>query len=271
MPDPTPDVAAPTGADLARQMLNLARAEARKKGTGPAKRPKTRRRVQLTGGRDPQTLGNVVDQLADAFGWTKPSAGAQVIIRWSELAPELVRHAVPERYDAETRTLHLRPVSPTSATHLRLNAARIASDLNERAGAQTITTIRVLAPGRTAPADQDAPAVPREPTPQPTPADPGAAHIQPTPGRLAAQEILITHQQRPRHDPTKETRDRYFADVRGTLREPEHAFTDAVVFHQDLAEKAAAAEDLHNRALARARAERAGRAPALPRVFDQTG
>lgn len=261
------DTPPPAGAHLARQMLNIARAEARKRGTGPTKRPKTRRRVTLTGGRDPQSVGSVLDQLADSFGWTRPSAGAQVIIRWGELAPDLVRYASPERYDAETRTLHLRPVSPAAATHLRMNAPRIVADLNERSrNSTTISALRILSPGR--PSVQTN-AASEDPAPRREPPEP-RTRAEASAGLIAAQQVIAAHRDRDHADPTQETRDRYFGDIRGTLREPEQAFTDAVVLQGDLGTAAQDAEDVRRRALAVARAQKAGRAPAVPRAFDQT-
>lgn len=242
----------PRGADLARQALNVARAEARRRGSAAASKPKPRRRAAAGGGRDPQPVKNVIDQLADEFGWKRPSAGAQIVIRWAELVPDLARLAVPERYDPETRTLHLRPVSPAAATQLRLTAGRIPAVLAERTGADTVTKVNVLPPGR----PREATVIPA--APQRAVAPPARSRDDASDGLRNALDIAAAARDRgPAADPQQDLRDRYFADVRGTLRELATAFTDAVVLNDELT-AAAADPDVRKRALARAR------------VFDQT-
>ncbi|MBM9510027.1 DciA family protein [Actinacidiphila acididurans] len=267
-----PTESEPTGVDLARQMLAAARARARQTGAGPAHKP--RRRVSRTRAidtaRDPQSLGNVLDRLAETYGWNKPSDGARVIVRWFELAPEAAGLAAPERYDAETRTLFLRPVSPAAATQLRLTAPRLAATLNERTGTDTVATVRVLPPGRPRTTEPDHPGgepVPERPTA--APGQPGGPPIRTrddaSPGLQAAQHLLAELREANSHPERK--RPELPPPV---LREPESAFTEALAFTQELAEQADRLEDPHARALARARAEKAGRAPAVPRAFDRT-
>lgn len=259
--DPT---ASPRGADLARQALNVARAEARRRGSAAAPKPKRRHRAAAGSGRDPLPVKNVIDQLADEFGWKRPSAGAQIVIRWAELVPDLARLAAPERYDAETRTLHLRPVSPAAATQLRLTAGRIPAVLAERTGADTVTAVNVLPPGRTREA------APTTPIPPPAVTPPARTRDDASAGLRQALDVATAARHRgPAPDPRQDLRDRYFADVRGTLREPDAAFTDAATLHDELT-TAADEPDVRAQALARARAEKAGRAPTVPRLFDRT-
>ncbi|HEY5834946.1 DciA family protein [Streptomyces sp.] len=266
-----PDDPQPAGADLARMMLNLARAEARKRGTTPAKRTpasRGRRRATFGAGRDPQSLGNVIDQLAETFGWRRPSAGAQIVIRWAELAPDAARLGSPERYDPDTRTLYLRPVSTTAATQLRLTARQVAAMLNARTGTETVATVKVLPPG--SPTHMHTGAA--EPTDRPVaaPRMPGDLPLRTradaSPGLIAAHELLASlKEQRSQGDESGQVQP--YVPV---LREPEEHFADGVAFQEDLVERARRAADIEERARAFARAEKAGRAPAVPRVFGRT-
>jgi len=257
----------PTGIDLARQMFNAARAEARKHGGRPAaKRAKSRPLRARGDGREPVKLGAAIDELAERFGWSKPSAGARVVIGWGELVPDLADMAAPERYDADTRTLYLRPASPAAATHLRLLAAGLPARLNE-AGADTVQTVRVLAPG-------PLPGCPATPIPATPPAPDAPVRTRET-ASYGYHQALAAHQQA-----KPDRQDLLPTAVRTAIasqdhalrqrREPEEAFADARELLEDLQRRAEAATDPHARALARARAEKTGRGPAIPRAFDRT-
>lgn len=261
----------PAGADLARQALNQARAAARARGQQPVK-AKVRRRVRATfgDGRDPVGLGSVLDKLADDFGWRRPSAGARIIVDWPKLVPEIAELAIPERYDADSRTLHVRPVSHTAAAQVRLHAARLVAVVNERSGAETVAAVRVLPPGAPRTTAATAPAPESGSTPAPAGPPVAKTRAEASPGLLDALAIAAQQRGTPPVDPQQELRDRYFAEGRGTLRESPAAFTDAVVLEGDLEASAARDDDPRERALARARAEKAGRAPALPQVLDRT-
>lgn len=259
----------PTGADLARQMLNIARAEARKRGTTPA-RPKRRVRMPLNNGRDPVGVGNVIDQLAEAYGWRKPSAGAQVIIRWAELVPDLARLAEPERYDADTQTLHLRPVSAAAGTQLRLTASRIPTQLNERTGAETVRAVRILSPGGTAGRPAETPAAVHPAASEPTP-----VRTRETASAGYRQALAAHQEKKTAHDDNLAPAVRAAIEAQDQAlrehREDPDAFADARELVEDLRARAQAAADPRRQAIARARAERAGHALDVPRVLDQTG
>ncbi|MCU1613694.1 MAG: hypothetical protein JWO98_1234 [Frankiales bacterium] len=259
----------PSGADLARQMLRQAAADARQRPTGPAKKP-VRRRVPRGGGRDPQTFGGILDELATAYGWKRPSAGGLLMARWPQVAPGLARHCTPDRYDPDTRVLHLRPVSNAAATKLRMEATRIAAALNDAVGPDTVAAVRVLpvgAPTRTAePAGL-------EPATKPRTTEPSVrTRAEAAPGYHRALEAAQAGRTEAAEDPDQEMRDRYFADVRGVLREPEEAFTVGQAALEAVAPPSRGndLEEIRQAAIKRARDERAGRAPAIPTAFQRT-
>jgi hypothetical protein len=245
----------PTGIDLARQAFNAARANAREKASQPAtRRPTARARRTRGAGREPTSLGTVIDQLAADFGWRKPSAGAQAVIRWAEIAPDLAGLAAPERYDPGTRTLHLRPVTGAAGAHLRFLAPTLPDRINQHVGPGTVTTVRILPPG---PAPRHEAGIPRPPAPEPGPV---RTRETASPGYHRA---LTAHQtSKPDHQPRLTPR--VAAAIRAqdqalaARRDPEEAFTGA----RDFVEALRAAADPHRRALARARAEKAG--PTVP-------
>ena len=136
-----------SGADLARQMLRRAQADARTRPAGPTKRKPARRRAERGSGRDPLKFDGILEHLADTYGWRRPSAAGLITARWPQLMPHLAELAAPERYDTDTRTLHLRPATAAAATKLRWEAAAIAAALNEAVGEGTVAAVKVLPPG----------------------------------------------------------------------------------------------------------------------------
>jgi hypothetical protein len=258
----------PTGIDLARQMLNAARAEARKHGTQPArKRPTARARRNRGDGREPVKLGTAIDQLAEQFGWQKPSAGARVVISWPEIAPDLAHLAAPERYDAATRTLHLRPASPAAATHLRLQAPGLPDRINAHTGAATVQAVRVLPPGplpaRPAQVPQQAPAA--ELAPPRTRQDASAGYHR----ALTAHQDARTTTIDPMPPAVRDAIEEQDQALRAK-REPENAFADTRELLDTLQQRAEAAADPRTRALARARAEKAGHPTPAPPAAART-
>jgi hypothetical protein len=261
----------PAGPDLARQLLRQARADAKARGNNPKAAKRLRSiRSGTASGRDPARFEDILEQLAVAYDWKRPSASGVLMARWPQLAPDLAKHCTPERYDPDTRTLHLRPVSHAAATQLRLQAARIAADLNQAVAADTVATIRVLPPGpsRTPMADQDSPAPAR-----PAAVDqPARARADAAPGYRRALAAAQEGRAAAPGDPHQELRDKHFADVRGTLREPQTAFTDGAAALEEAAEQSRGndSEKIRQAAIKVARDQKAGRAPALPTVFQRT-
>lgn len=246
----------PTGIDLARQVFNAARADARKRAAQPLKKRPTIGVLRArSDGRDPLKLGAAIDELADRMGWQKPSAGARVVITWADIVPDLAGMAAPERFDADTQTLHLRPVSPAAATHLRLQAAGLPARINEHTGAPTVRAVRILPPGPLPGCDASDP-------PQPPPAEKVPPRTRET-ASTGYHRALAAHQ-----DAKDTSKDPLSPAVRTAIeeqdealranREPEQAFADARELLDTLRRREAARQDPERRARARARAEKAG-------------
>ncbi|MFE1767283.1 DciA family protein [Streptomyces angustmyceticus] len=262
-----------SGADLAMQALRQARAAAKAQPSKPRRHPTTKR-ADRGSGRDPKPVADLLDQLAVAYNWQRPSAAGLIMARWDRIAPQLADRAVPEHFDAETRTLHLRPVHATAAATLRWEAPRIPAALNKAVGSDAIANVKILQPGP----PRHAAAV-RSQAPEPTPATapPAAAWDLPEPPAAFREALSAVRQAQAarREDPAQEIRDRHFADTRGTLREPHAAFTEAQAQQEYLEQQArprgaGEAEAVRQAALQRARDEKAGRGPEVRTVFQRT-
>ncbi|MDR3084438.1 MAG: DUF721 domain-containing protein [Streptomyces sp.] len=148
-----------SGADLARQALAAARANAK---NTPAPGPKkTRRTVRTSRGAygDPQGLGGVLERLTAEQGWEASIGGGNLIDQWPQICPtELATTVKPVSYDAERGVLELRPSSPAYATQLRLFQQHLAKHLNEQMGRPAVRAIRVLAVGHVDTAQAEVPA-----------------------------------------------------------------------------------------------------------------
>lgn len=263
----------PAGVDLARIALNAAKQRAKAQGAAtPRERRQQRTAARRRGGRDPLTLATALDRLTADRGWELPTAGGSILDQWPAIAPELVGKVAAVRFDAETRTLHLRPASPAYGTQLRMFQRQMLARIADKTGGQTVRVLRVLPPG-------------------PIPDTPSAG-----PGDGALEEAAP-----PRHTPAPRTRadaaDGYHHALAAAqahrsartvdpavaaaiarqnaaqAREPEHAFTDAVEATAQARRQNDGgndAEQVRQAALQRARAEKAGRAPAIPTVFGRT-
>lgn len=262
----------PTGGpDLARQVLRQARAAAKAQGTAPKTKRPVRRRVDRGSGRDPALFGGILEQLAIAYDWKRPTAGGTLMATWPELLGTDAARISPERYDADTRTLHVRPHSSATATWARWNATSLAGRLNDRVGAGTVAHVRVLPPG---PPPAAAPAA--EPTPAPHPPAPAVAGPQRSradapAGFHQAHAALEAGRTRTTTTADEQLVDRYFGDAHGWLREPQSAFTDsAAALEAIMPTGGNETDNIRQAAIKRARDERAGRAPAVPTAFQRT-
>lgn len=214
-----------SGVDLARVALQAARAAAK-----AAPQPKRRmgasapRRVR-TGGRDPIGFAAALEQMMAERGWDIAAKGGSILDQWPTIAPELAGKVAAVKFDDESRTLHLRPVSPAYRLQLELHQRQVIDKVNAKVGDGTVRQLKVLAPGTV-----DTPATAPEAaakTPDWQPAQPPAPKPK-NPGYLAA---IAAHQEH------KHTRDREMdALVREAAerqnqaltrrREPEDAFTE---------------------------------------------
>ena len=158
VPDEDPALPPASGVDLGKALLAQAVADAREQGRRTADRHAVRtgdvdRQRRSTSGpddRDPQPLGASVDRLVTERGWATNAAVGGVVARWPVVVgPELADHCVPERY-AET-VLTVRAESTAWATQLRILAPVLVARLNAECGDGTVTQVKVLGPGGTAP------------------------------------------------------------------------------------------------------------------------
>lgn len=260
----------PAGADLARQAVRQARAAALARGAAPKAKKPQRRRMPRGEGREPALFGGILAELAIAYNWTRPSAGAQLLALWPDLMGERAGMATPERYDADTRTLVLRPASPAAGTWLRLHAADVIGRLNTAVGPGTLERLDVRAPGGAAP--RPAPTVEPAPVPVPDQLPPHTREQAPAGFHQALNVALAGRTTPVAADPHQDIRDRDFADGRNVLREPTRMFAGGQAALEEAASQIGGngSEEIRERALMRAREEKAGRAPAAPQALDRT-
>ena len=151
-PDPVP--AAPavpaepaaSGADLARQALARAKAEARDRGAVPRGSQRSRRRGRLRSRNEPQLFGEAVRTWLIEHGWQEQVAIGGVFGRWSDIVGEFnAEHIRPESY-AEGELVVVAD-SPTMAAHARAMVRDLMRRLNEELGDGTVVAIKVKGPG----------------------------------------------------------------------------------------------------------------------------
>ncbi|MDX3232929.1 DUF721 domain-containing protein [Streptomyces sp. ME19-01-6] len=258
----------PGGADLARQMLRRAQADARTRPTGPAKRKPVRRRAERGNGRDPLRFDGILEHLADTYGWRRPSAAGLITARWPQLMPHLAEHAAPERYDTDTRTLYLRPATTAAATKLRWEAAGITTALNEAVGDGTVHAVKVLPPGPITPAGNAAAA---DPGPAERPEEPAPVRTRDDAAPGFHQTLAAINRTPPAGQKPRLQRE-WGTGEYAHLREPAERFTDAQVA-LETAEAQSGGNDpdaVRQAAIRIARAQKAGQTPAIPTAFQRT-
>ncbi|QKW31441.1 DUF721 domain-containing protein (plasmid) [Streptomyces seoulensis] len=247
------DISPASGADLARQALAAARANAK---TRPAPGPKkTRRATRPTRGiyGDPQGLAGVLQRLTAEQGWEDNLNGGNLIDQWTTIAPtELATTVQPVSYDADRGVLEVRPSSPAYATQIRLFQHQLVQHLNRQLGRPAVRAIRVLSAGHVS-TDTDMPA------PRPEPEEPVKTRETASAGYRAALDAALTH--RPDRAPTNPYVAEAIARQEVALRanrQAEDEHRDAVweidrltTAHTDQA------ETVRRAAIARARHERA--------------
>jgi predicted nucleic acid-binding Zn ribbon protein len=255
-----------SGADLARQALAAARANAR---NTPAQAPrKTRRTMRVHRGEhgDPQGLGNILDNLTATQGWDTGLDGGNLIDQWTTIAPtELATTVQPVAYDPERGILQVRPSSPAYATQVRMFQQQLAKHLNTQLGRPAVRTIRVLAPSAAPAAGLPEPEQPK------TMDAPVKTRGTASPGYRAALEAALANrpEKQPGNPYVAEADARQVAALRAN-RQPETDHQDAVWAQADAEQKAGpkpGSMEASERA-ARAYARRAAGGRDLPRAFD---
>lgn len=149
----------PDSAELARQALQQAKADARRRGALPGRDSdggsRARGRTGKGGGSDPgrgrtggdpQPLGRAIEELVAHRGWEAPAAEASVFARWDEIVgAELAAHTRPE--SLSEGELVVVADSAAWATQLRLLARSLATRLCREIGEDSVRTVRVRGPG----------------------------------------------------------------------------------------------------------------------------
>jgi predicted nucleic acid-binding Zn ribbon protein len=215
-----------SGVDLARVALQNARAAAKSQP-----QPKRRmgasvpRRVR-TGGRDPMTFSAAISQMMAERGWDMAAKGGSILDQWPTIAPELAGKVAAVKFDDESRTLHLRPISRAYGFQLDLYQRQIIDKVNAKVGDGTVQALKILAPGAVdtptpAPATETADVQPVQP------AVPAAAKPK-NPGYLAAIAAHNEHKSTRDHEMDARVRDAAERQNQALTRrrEPEDAFTE---------------------------------------------
>jgi predicted nucleic acid-binding Zn ribbon protein len=136
-----------SGADLARQALAAARANAKNTPAQAPKKPRPTMRVHCGEHADPQGLAGILNRLTTEQGWTDNIDGGNVIDQWSSLCPQYVGLVQPVHYDDTTGRLDLRPATHAYAAQLRILGGQLAKQINDKMGRPIVRTIRVLPVG----------------------------------------------------------------------------------------------------------------------------
>lgn len=248
----------PAGVDLARAALAAARAAAKERPTQPQKKTARTRRVARTGGRDPLALGSAITGMMTERGWEPPEAGGSILDQWPTIAPELADKVTAVRFEHDTGTLHLRPMSDAYATQLRMFRAQILRRIHDKTGSRSVRDLRVLPPG--AAVDNDPEPVADQPT-IPASEEPVRTRGTASPGYRATLEAALAH--RPERQPTDpyvlEALQRQEAALRANRQDEEEHRDGMWEIDRLTTSQPDPAEEIRRAAIARARSERAGR------------
>ena len=117
------------------------------RSTGPARRPRstTRAASGSTSPRDPQPIGNVVDEVIRDQGWKERSQVAVVLAEWARIVgPELADHVRPETFD--DGELVVRAESTAWATQVRLLLPQVQAAVDQEVGRGVVRRIVVQGP-----------------------------------------------------------------------------------------------------------------------------
>ncbi|WP_297108854.1 DciA family protein [Tessaracoccus sp.] len=146
----------PTGLDLASEIAR-ATVEASEYGVvlpepAPSRTPRRRERVteqQRSGAhpdeRDPQLIGNVLDQVVAERGWKRRISLSTVLRRWPELVGEAnAEHARPVHYDNGVLLVDCDTTAWASA--MKFHASKLVARLNKELGERTVTRVEFRGP-----------------------------------------------------------------------------------------------------------------------------
>jgi predicted nucleic acid-binding Zn ribbon protein len=138
----------PTGLGLARSVANAIKASTRRRGrrSPPGGTPaESARSGAAPDDRDPRVLGDALERLMEAKGWTTDLGVHTLLARWAVLVgPVNAEHSRPESY--ADGVLTVRADSTVWASSLRAMAPQLVARLNEQLGEGTVRLVRVLGP-----------------------------------------------------------------------------------------------------------------------------
>ena len=144
-----------TGPDLARELLEQARARARRVPTEEQRRAAAETRAAKRRGAgkrekaDPQSFGATIDALLKVRGWENDTRMHTILARWPEIAgPEISDHCTPVSF--RDGDLVLAAESTAWATQLRLMARQIAERVNADLAAPVVKNVTVRGPSSAA-------------------------------------------------------------------------------------------------------------------------
>ncbi|RKR89269.1 putative nucleic acid-binding Zn ribbon protein [Micromonospora pisi] len=158
----SPPAAEPSGPELARAVLDAARA--RRETNRPQRRTRSgadgaggegadgqpRRRLRGYSGpgpdpRDPQLLGTVLARLVKARGWQQPTAEATVFGAWERVVgPDVAKHSRPVKL--EDGELTVEAESTAWATQLRLLAGSLLQRIAGEVGHNVVRKLNIHGP-----------------------------------------------------------------------------------------------------------------------------
>lgn len=219
-----------TGIDLARVALQNARAAAKNQPQPKRRMGASAPRRVRTGGRDPIGFAAAIEQMMAERGWDMAAKGGSILDQWPTTASELelAGKVAAVKFDDESRTLHLRPISRAYGLQLDLHQRKIIATVNARVGDGTVQALKVLAHGAVdtlAPAPTSA-----ADTTDPRPVQPAvpAATKPKNPGYLAAIAAHNEHKSTRNHEMDARVREAAERQNQALTRrrEPEDAFTE---------------------------------------------
>lgn len=259
MPEP-----APSGIDAARVAFAAARAAAKQRPAGAAKRKTaTARTGRRSSGRDPISAMAAIRQMLADHGYEVPAAGGSVIDQWPAIAPELAGKVAAVGFDPESGCLSLRPATAAYGAQMRLSQRQMVARIAETTGTSAVRSLRILPP-QASPLAAPADAAPSGAGAVAAPGTPGGAAVKTrtdaTPGLAAAHHLLATLRAGS-PPPAEHTAT---AGPAPTLREPVTAFADTAAAAAEDSAPTTTPEEVRALAIARARAEKAGPRAAAP-------
>ncbi|MFF7795622.1 DciA family protein [Streptomyces sp. NPDC007991] len=243
-----------SGADLARQALAAARANAKNSPAVAPKKTRPTMRVHRGERADPQGLAGILGKLTAEQGWDQNLDGGNVIDQWPTLCPQYDGLVQPVHYDEQAGRLDLRPSTHTYGAQLRLLGGQLAKQINDKMGRPVVRTIRVLPVGTIDTTQTTVAAT------GPVPDAPVKTRETASPGYRATLEAALTH--RPAKPPTNPYVAEAIARQEAALRAkrlPEDEHREAY-WELDRLKSAEVdrSEAVRRAAIARARKERAG-------------